>query len=757
MTPQPLFKTLLCALLAAAAASLEASGKPKGGTLPPAESKAAGVAAEPVRTMLRLLESLKGLEPTRAYLEWGLTGGPLEGHLVNGHRIGPRADLRGANLRWADLRRCNLEGADLRGADLTGARLGSALLQGANLEGAQLYLADIAGAMGLDLKGAQLHPFFEVDEDEPIGAVKILRLSDQDQETKALPRNLVCGPDGQLFWTLGDGPVIQTMSPTGETMNVTPSGDTRMQAMVKDSQDRMWCFGDRKLSLFDLRVVAGAATGTLFETDCANFPLASTPNQVTAGTAGEVWLSLPGRALQMNFDRAPGKFDHTPYVFKDLDPAIADNSRVVPSRDGNTIFFASPDSPRVFAWRKGAPKTAWLDLYTHKAAQRVIPSKPQRIVMGPDDRVWITQTGVHGVTEIYPDPGGAAMATELHPVTTGKLMPGPHGIAIGPDAKMWFTATTGGHIGRIGPEGKGFQLFELPPGIEPLEIVRAHDGRLFFTMAGRNAIGSIRAEVRPATRERRIEDRSDREAITRAPERAERKADSAPAEPEASAGAAAEGQDGWAGELYRPKPGRIKPATQAQRWQAHLELEQLAEQRRQARQAEEQQRERAGAAASAADAEREEPVELEEFKEPKADSPAPSGPPRREPVLRLWEEKVYLTGGAVRHIQWRHGKPSRKPDSQFAAAYWSREALEQLIADGMLESGAIGKELSRRNPELDRSASFFTRCRRKEVVGVCHTRAGARVETRSFEVCTLRCWKDGVEVNVVKTAYPVLD
>jgi hypothetical protein len=538
-------------------------------------------------------------------------------------------------------------------------------------------------------------------------------------------------------------------------------------------------------------VAAGAGNGTLFETDYTEWPLAAIPSQVTAGAGGDVWLSLPGRAVRMNFNPVAGKFDMSEIPFKQIDPSLPANSRVVSSRDGLTIFFASPDSPRALAWAKGTRRTAWLDLAKYTVGDRVISSRPQRIVMGPDDRVWLTQTGAHGVTEIHPDPASQAIATELHPVLTGKTPPGPHGIAIGPDGCMWFTLTTGNQIARIGPEGRDFQQFDLPPGTRPVELVCGHDGRLFFTLEGRNAIGSIRARKPLREGEFSAQELRDLEAIAAdaAGVRTETPVPTAGTMAESKADSKA-GADPWAGPVYRPRPARVKPATQAQRWAAHMELERLAEERREARLAEEPEpaeagearaeakdeagaaasgakagaakaeaRDEAGAAASGAEAAaaRAEAKDAAGSGIRAAGAAAPAAPPRPAGTMRLWEENVYLTRGAVRHAGRRHGRHARKPAGQFAEAYWSHEALERLIAEGLLESGAIGKVQARRNLELDRGASFFTRCRHQEVVGAYYDRAGARVATRSFEVCTLRTWHDGVEIQVVKTAYPVPD
>jgi len=78
---------------------------------------------------------------------------------VNGYRIGPEADLRGANLGGERIGPgANLRGADLRGANLSRTKLIKADLRGANLEGAILERADLTFAelRGAHLRGADL-------------------------------------------------------------------------------------------------------------------------------------------------------------------------------------------------------------------------------------------------------------------------------------------------------------------------------------------------------------------------------------------------------------------------------------------------------------------------------------------------------------------------------------------------------------------------------------------------------------------------
>jgi uncharacterized protein YjbI with pentapeptide repeats len=73
-------------------------------------------------------------------------------------KIGPGADLAGANLRGARLSHANLTGASLIRVDLTQADLSGAALAGSNLREARLYGADLTQAnfYKADLGGAQM-------------------------------------------------------------------------------------------------------------------------------------------------------------------------------------------------------------------------------------------------------------------------------------------------------------------------------------------------------------------------------------------------------------------------------------------------------------------------------------------------------------------------------------------------------------------------------------------------------------------------
>jgi uncharacterized protein YjbI with pentapeptide repeats len=71
---------------------------------------------------------------------------PSDWVFVNGHLVGPGANLIGANLSNASLNRANLIGANLSNASLNRADLRSTNITGADLTGANLRSANLTGA-----------------------------------------------------------------------------------------------------------------------------------------------------------------------------------------------------------------------------------------------------------------------------------------------------------------------------------------------------------------------------------------------------------------------------------------------------------------------------------------------------------------------------------------------------------------------------------------------------------------------------------
>jgi streptogramin lyase len=113
-------------------------------------------------------------------------------------------------------------------------------------------------------------------------------------------------------------------------------------------------------------------------------------------------------------------------------------------------------------------------------------SKPLRIALGPDGKVWFTEVGTSKIGKI----GTSGTVTEYSLPSGSK----PWGIAAGPDGKLWFTDSGTSKIGRISTSGV-VEEFPVAAGTTPYGIsADPSGGRMWFTdCSGGNShsIGSI--------------------------------------------------------------------------------------------------------------------------------------------------------------------------------------------------------------------------------------------------------------------------
>jgi streptogramin lyase len=89
---------------------------------------------------------------------------------------------------------------------------------------------------------------------------------------------------------------------------------------------------------------------------------------------------------------------------------------------------------------------------------------------------------------LYPAASPAATVTE-YPLAAGT---GPSGITVGPDVRLWFTDSTSSQVGAIAPDGTlGGPFATFPASAKPTGIVRGPDGNLWYADNNANAIERI--------------------------------------------------------------------------------------------------------------------------------------------------------------------------------------------------------------------------------------------------------------------------
>ena len=107
-------------------------------------------------------------------------------------------------------------------------------------------------------------------------------------------------------------------------------------------------------------------------------------------------------------------------------------------------------------------------------------SKPMRIVLGPDENLWVTMFGGDAIDRITP----AGVRTRFSLPAGSK----PDDITVGPDGALWFTELGTSKIGRIMTDGTVTDEFPTPTAdAEPSGITTGPDGALWFT----ESVGNI--------------------------------------------------------------------------------------------------------------------------------------------------------------------------------------------------------------------------------------------------------------------------
>ena len=452
--------------------ALSASGYPK--PKPPAASSTPAQVSPHVQSV-KATKSKKGKKPKRL--------------LPDGRVLRPHADLRMANLagmdlRWEDLSYANLAGADLSGANLTGADLSHADLSGANLTGAnfeatRLIQTSVLLARGGDFSRAHLHPFFREDGPEAIGAVRIYQLKRDKNQLGNSPQgkiqSLLAGPNGSLYWL--QGPRLHTMDRCGyNDLRLATERNKPCSFIAKDCGERLWLFGEKEIQIVDLKQFRlgdngehGIAVSVIPELPW----LDSAPLSVLADQDLKVRIFMKKWVVSIEPDGTDFKLDGRPVVNR------LDVTKLSLYKNGQATLGMCRASDSLIGYFE--PKK----VLTYPFQDGFVVTD---FAMDDQDRIWVVKAGTAKLSLYRLD------ADQLYLTADIDLPPGsdPYRIAKGPDGNMWVTAPQANQILRIGPTGE-VRSFQLPRNTQPTEILDYQNGRLLFTTAKGDRIGSIRA------------------------------------------------------------------------------------------------------------------------------------------------------------------------------------------------------------------------------------------------------------------------
>jgi virginiamycin B lyase len=126
---------------------------------------------------------------------------------------------------------------------------------------------------------------------------------------------------------------------------------------------------------------------------------------------------------------------------------------------------------------------------------------PYAVAVTPDGAVWCTLVHAGAVLRL-PPAGGTLQRLELGAVDAGSSQHAHHSraqpsqLAVADETSVWVTDTTGGRVLLLGPDAAGEASVKLEvaaptEGAEPYGITVQHDGTVWFTELGQDALGRI--------------------------------------------------------------------------------------------------------------------------------------------------------------------------------------------------------------------------------------------------------------------------
>jgi len=629
-------------------------------------------------------------------------------------------NLSGASLAGARLVEADLTGAKLCGTDLTGADLAGALLQNVTAnaktlwEGANLCKASILGAVGLDLAGVRLHPFFEQDPATGKGpTIQEYALPDPGFR----PTQIHLGPQGDLFLTEKGSGRLWIISPTGATVKMDfLSADVHAAAM--DGKGGFWALGEGTAGLlpgsitsFGSKFAAGGSGGLVVPFAAQRMPLPSgRALAAVASDQGTLWVSGPGTCVGL----VRGAGDKVKVIPHALGPWNL--TSLATSADGRFLFGADPERESI----------RMIDLGAKRNGQLPLPAgcRAGRLARGADGRIWFTfqgkEEGLGWLTLVEGEP-------QLTFLTLKGIVRDRHGMTFAPDGRLWFAQQQPPSLGVLDPATLGRETCLLPEGMVPEELVAAKDGTLYFTLKDRAAIGCLRMNQ-----------------AAKVPEPKE----AGPAAP-------------WeASPVYQPRPERERISGRARREKALAMV--LAREEGQepfvprgAGPAGPKAPGPAGPKASVPAGPKAPAAAVPAVSEHKAAPAAPpaAAPPPRPALEVLEDMDIHVSDHQLRHILDRHSFNLDNGNGQFKAEFSTAEALPDLLLRGVRKAGEVGLVVRRYDPMGIR----HTPVRMDEAVGYYYVPyLDEWRETAWFDIVTKDVvLEDRSRAQVVLSAYPI--
>jgi virginiamycin B lyase len=225
------------------------------------------------------------------------------------------------------------------------------------------------------------------------------------------------------------------------------------------------------IGLFGLLLVPSVASAI------DEFPVGVKPGGITTGADGALWFTEEGPPAAIGrLDPRTGAY--TGHVT--IGGLVPD--KITNGPDGK-IWFTEFGSNKIGVIN---PATGQLENEFSSQASGGGGAQPSGITAGPGG-LWYTGTSPATIQRITTS--GTVDRTYSTPTSSSD----PSDITLGPDGRLWFTESQPqvNKIGALDPNTGGITEYQASPGSEPSAIISTTGGILWFTEPGINAIGRI--------------------------------------------------------------------------------------------------------------------------------------------------------------------------------------------------------------------------------------------------------------------------
>ncbi|WP_306602152.1 pentapeptide repeat-containing protein [Geothrix sp. 21YS21S-2] len=388
-------------------------------------------------------------------------------------------DLRGLSLRGVNLDDSDLVGANLAGADLTRASLRRARMAGARLDGACLIRTDLSDAVGLNLSGARLHPFFDTEPEDALKDTAMVYLLD---DGAGIPNRIEVGTTGGLFLQEPGTQRSWIMSPYGATYELWSgvNGGQAQRALGRDGRNNLWSFLDTRVAMFpDTALYSGRFT-TFDQPDLFRGVTATAP-----GKGSDLFASIPprdGSSASLLHLEARNSVTN-PLVCKSYPMGTFSFQSMAAVPGGQALVGVHPSRDEVTVVDLACKRVEGLPLAPG--------SRPLRLAAGLPGKVWFLAPGTNTLGVVESVGGELGISREFILPAVGPSDMRLRGLACAPDGTVWFTTQSPPALGRITPDFV-MTRWEVLDGLVPGEIACGPGGKVYFTLVGRSMLGAFR-------------------------------------------------------------------------------------------------------------------------------------------------------------------------------------------------------------------------------------------------------------------------